>query len=125
MIRPLIYHCTTKLTVSLALCLVWNRWFNQKHHYGLVESAFFVAAVLFFMLAWFQYLRLDGVSISLPRKKKEGKKKHITRDIVDFADEKIISFAELEEDERTVCRLLGNLICGACYLIPSLIALRL
>jgi hypothetical protein len=44
-------------------------------------------------------------------------------DIVDFADEKIISFDELDEDEKNVCRLLGDLICGIIFTVLALIAL--
>lgn len=126
MLHPMVYQSATKLSVALALCLVWDRFLNQ-HQVSMVENAFFVAAAFFFMLAWFQYLRLDGMTIhhlyEERKKPKKKKKVHFTKDIVDFADEKIIPFAELEPEERTVCRLLGDLACGVIFLIPCLIAL--
>ena len=43
-----------------------------------------------------------------------GKKKkfHSTKSIVDFADERIVSFEELEPEERIYCSMLSNLILG-------------
>ncbi len=123
MIRPMIYMCVMKGSTALVLAMLWNYWFNGEGHFSFVEHAFFTAAVFFLMLAWFQYLRLDGVSLgtlTAGRKKKE--KRHRSKDIADFADEKIISFDELEPEERNVCRLLTDLICAVLFLVPSLIA---
>ena len=69
---------------------------------------------------------LDGVTVHhLGEEFKDmGKKKkfHATKSIVDFADERIISFEELEPEERIYCSMLSNLILGAALLIISLIA---
>ena len=43
--------------------------------------------------------------------------------MVDFVDEKVIPFGELDDDERIVCRFLGDLLCALVCLIPSLIAI--
>ena len=71
-------------------------------------------------------LRLDGVTIHhLGEEFKDlGKKKkfHSTKSIVDFADERIVSFEELEPEERTYCSMLSNLILGGALLIIGLIA---
>lgn len=125
MIRPMIYQSVTKIVIALVLALLWNRFFNPYGIYSIVKDCFFVVGLFFFMLAWFQYLRLDGMRIHHlleGHKKKKRKKIHITKDIADFADEKIISFDELEDDEKIVCRFLGDLGCGFLFLIPSLIA---
>lgn len=126
MIRPMIYQSVTKIAVALVLSLLWDRWINTENSLSLFRDAFFVVGIFFLMLAWIQYLKLDGVKLHHlleERKKKKKVKRHNTRDIVDFADEKIISFAELEDDERVVCRFIGNLLCAFLYLIPALIAL--
>ena len=44
------------------------------------------------------------------------------KSIVDFADERIVSFEELEPEERTYCSMLSNLILGGALLIIGLIA---
>lgn len=128
MIRPMLYQCATKVSIALVLCLLWDRFINREQYYSLVEFAFFIAGAFFLALAWFQYLRLDGARIHhLMEEKQEKKKKkqHFTKDIVDFADEKIISFSELSDDERIVCRFLGDLLCAVLFLIPAGIALVL
>ena len=126
MIRPMLYQCATKVSIALVLCLLWDRFINREQYYSLVEFAFFVAGTFFLALAWFQYLRLDGARIHhLMEEKQEKKKKkqHFTKDIVDFADEKVISFSELSDEERIVCRFLGDLLCAVLFLIPAGIAL--
>lgn len=126
MIRPMLYQCSTKVSIALVLCLLWDRFINREQYYSLVEFAFFVAGAFFLALAWFQYLRLDGARIHhLMEEKQEKKKKkqHFTKDIVDFADEKVISFSELSDEERIVCRFLGDLLCAVLFLIPAGIAL--
>lgn len=125
MIRPMIYQSVTKASIGLVLALLWNRFINSYGSYLVVRDAFFVVGMFFFMLAWFQYLRLDGAKIHHlleGRKKKKRKKRHNTMDIADFADEKVISFDELEDEEKIVCRLLGDLICGFLFFIPAIIA---
>ena len=126
MIRPMLYQCATKVSIALVLSLLWDRFINRAQYYSLVEFAFFVAGAFFLALAWFQYLRLDGARIHhLMEEKQEKKKKkqHFTKDIVDFADEKVISFSELSDEERIVCRFLGDLLCAVLFLIPAGIAL--
>ena len=128
MIRPMLYQCATKVSIALVLCLLWDRFINREQYYSLVEFAFFVAGAFFLALAWFQYLRLDGARIHhLMEEKQEKKKKkqHFTKDIVDFADEKVISFSELSDEERIVCRFLWDLLCAVLFLIPAGIALVL
>lgn len=126
MTRPMLYQSGTKIVVALVLCLLWDKFINTDKFFSMVESAFFVAGCFFLMLTWFQYLKLDGVTVHhLLEDRKDKKKKakrHTTKDMVDFTDEKVVSLAELEEDEKVVCRFLGNLLCGALFLIPALIA---
>lgn len=126
MIRPTLYQCATKLSIALVLALLWNRFLNVDGVFSVVRDAFLVAGLFFIMLAWFQYLRLDGLKISrTSAEDKKKKKRHITKDIVDFADEKIISFAELDDEERIVCRLLGDVVCSLLFLLPALVAIAI
>ncbi len=125
MIRPTVYQCITKISIALVLSLLWNRFINKEGYFSVVTDAFLVLGIFFFMLAWFQYLRLDGVRSSLKSGKNKETKKNIlpTKDIVDFADEKIVSFSELDDDEQIVCRFVGNIICGLLFFVPALLTL--
>lgn len=124
MIRPMLYQCATKISVALVLALLWNRFINREGYFSVVRDAFLVVGVFFFLLVWIQYLRMDGVKVSrTSEESKKKKRRHVTKDIVDYADEKIVSFGELDDDEQHVCRLVGDVLCGLLFLIPALIAL--
>ena len=78
------------------------------------------------MMAWFVYLKLDGMMVHHlledRRKKKKKSKRRVGGDIADYVDEHIVSFDELEEGEQTACRLAADLLAAALFLAASLIA---
>lgn len=126
MIRPVIYQSVTKISIGLVLALLWNRYINKEALFSVVEDAFFVVGLCFFALAWIQYLRLDGLTFHYLMEEKHKKKKpvrHSYHDIADYADEKIISFAELEDDERIFCRMGANIVTALIFLIPAIVAM--
>lgn len=128
MTRPIIYQSVTKLSVALVIVLAWNQFINKSME--LVRDGFFIMGAFFFVPAWFQYLKLDGMKVhhmfeDREQKKNKKKKIHFTKDIVDFADEKIISFDELDDAEKTVCRLIGDIACGLIFIIPAIVHLLL
>jgi len=119
MLRPILYKSVTRVSVVAVLMLLWDRYVSDG-----TFTMWQAPALL--MWAWVNYLRLDGVTIHhLGEEFKDmGKKKrfHSTKSIVDFADERIVSFEELEPEERTYCSMLSNLILGGALLIIGLIA---
>ncbi len=123
MVRPMIYKIATKSSIVLVLALLWDRFVNTSDYLSMRKDVFFIIGFIWMLFAWFQYLKLDGYTIQYVfRHKRERKeKKHIQRDIVDFVDEKIISFDELEEEEKVVVNLLSNFITGLIYVLISLI----
>lgn len=125
MVHPLIYQVITKMVVVVVIALLWDRFVNVNGHLSMVRDAYFVLGLIFLMLSWFQYLRLDGVSVKhlFGTGEKRKTKRNGTSDIADYADEKIISFSELEDEERTVVRLLSDVLTGLIFVIISLVAL--
>ena len=111
MFRPVLYKSVTRVSVVAVLML---------------QAPALLLGVVLLAWAWVNYLRLDGVTVHhLGEEFKDmGKKKklHATKSIVDFADERIVSFEELEPEERIYCSMLSNLLLGAALLIISLIA---
>lgn len=127
MIRPIIYQSVTKVSIGLAVALVWDKFINTNQYFSMVEYAFLPIGAFLLGAAWFRYLRMDGVGgpvfSGVSEKTGENrKKKKVTRDIVDFADEKIISFDELEPEEQMVARLASNVLSGLVFLIPAILA---
>jgi len=126
MIRPIIYQIIPRFCIGAAFCLLWDRYLNKAHYYNIWEYPTLLYGFILLALAWFQYLKLDGFRIHYlmeHHEKKTPKKHHSTRSIVDFADEKIISFDELEPSEQAACRLASNLIPGIIFILPSLLLL--
>lgn len=55
------------------------------------------------------------------RSKKKRSKIYGYGDIVDYADQHIVSFEELNEDQRELCILIADLVCGVLFLLIALI----
>lgn len=124
MFRPILYKTVTKLVIAIVLVLLWDRYINT---FGLpaAEYGCFCIGGIIFLMAWFEYLRLDGMGISHlnDKKQKKKKKRHSSSDMADFVDEQVVSYSELEPEERALCRLLSDLLCGGILLIPGFLGL--
>ena len=127
MVRPILYQCVTRCAVALAAVLVWDRFVPSS--LLAVRDGCLAAAVILLMMAWFVYLKLDGMMVHHlledRRKKKKKSKRRVGGDIADYMDEHIVSFDELEEGEQTACRLAADLLAAALFLAASLIAMAL
>lgn len=81
-------------------------------------------ALYFLAWAWFQYLAFDGMRTKLlTGLDKLGRKvrKHSTADMVDFINEKVVTFDDLEDEEQIAAKLCSDLVVGILYLIPCLL----
>lgn len=122
LIRPCIYHSATKFGVAMLACLLWDRFANPSD-LSINKYAFFFMAVFFVALAWMVYLRTDG--LRMPRLKMDFLKKikktpvRSYADMSDHIDEEVISFAELEDEEKDLCRLWANAVLALVFLVLS------
>ena len=124
MTRPIIYQTFTRAVYALVISLLWDRFIND----GRLNKSFvflFVGAV-FAILAWITYLHLDGVRMpnltdwmtsTLPHKTPERS----YGDMSDYFDEDVVSYSELESEEKYLCRLIANAVCAVVYILLSLI----
>lgn len=121
MIRPIVYKTVTKAVFSLTAVLLWDRYLNSRGRMVAFRDAGLVAGAFLLGLAWFSYLRLDGMSIHHLLEERPKKKKPVrgTSDMVDFVDEHIVSYSELSDEERTACNLASSLCSGLLFLIPA------
>lgn len=120
-IRPILYKCVNKCAITLVAVLLWNRYVN-KGMMSLSDGCFVAAAVLL-GLTWASYLYADGIRVPFVFRDRSQKKprRHATADIVDFVDEHITTFDELDDDEQQLCRFASNLISGLIFLVASLV----
>lgn len=128
MVRPILYKSVFRAAIALVVLLLWNRYVAASDRTGLLllRDGCMTAGILFLGFAWFSYLRLDGFLAGWKsgRSQNEQKKKKPKRgnsDIVDFADEHIVSFDELGEEERSACSLAANLVCAVGYLLVAVL----
>jgi hypothetical protein len=92
----------------------------------MVNSAFFVLGVLFFAMAWVNYLNLDGVKFHYLNKRKEKKtinRIHKIKQPIDFTDEEPPLDDLLGDDEKTITTLISNIAAGLCFILPSIFSL--
>ena len=122
MIRPAIYHGATKFGIAMLAALLWHRFANPNN-LSLNTHGFFFLSVFFVLLAWLLYLRADG--LRMPRLKldflKKLKKKPMRSfgDMADYIDEEVVSFDELDDDEKDACRFLADIACALIFLVLS------
>ncbi len=124
LIRPIIYKTLSYLPTALVLAILWKRFIDRAGVFPM-SYAYTVIGVVFLASAWFSYLRLDGVNLSLmkllpigtPRKRSSGP----SSSMVDHIDVEIVSFAELSEEERATCRLLASVICSIIFFVFSVL----
>ena len=125
MFHPILYKSVTRVSVVAVLMLLWDRYVSDGT-FTMWQAPALLLGVILLAWAWVDYLRLDGVTIHhLAEELKDmGKKKkrHATKSIVDYADERIVSFEELEPEERVFCSPLSNLVLGVPLVVISLIA---
>ena len=129
MLRPFIYKLLGRIVTGLVLALLWDRFINIHKLYSMMDTAFFFLGFLFFALAWVNYLKLDSVKFHyLHKDKRQPGKKHKTKYMIDFIDEKPSSqdttapAETLDEKEETVVALIANMAAGFCFMLPSILS---
>lgn len=119
LIEPIVYKTFARFIIFLTLGLLWNRFVNELFPSTYVFGIF---AIMFFIFTWFAYLRMDGVKVpKLDRRLFDRKKKPpiMYGDMSDFVDEERDPFEELEEEEKELCILIADALCGVIFLIIS------
>ena len=96
--HPVLYKTVTRTSIVAVLMLLWERYVSDGT-FTIWEAPGFLCGVVLLIWAWIDYMRLDGLTIHhlLEEFKGQSKQKkfHSTRSIIDYADEKIVSFEEL------------------------------
>lgn len=125
MLRPLVYTAFTRLVLGLFGALLSDYFFSPAAGRSLRGTLFLLVSVLFALLAWIAWLRLDGVSLPRPMNLRLGPRKRrdrITGDMIDFVDDKPpIPFDDLEDDEKDCCLLCADLVCAAVFFVASIL----
>lgn len=121
MLRPLLYMAAKRLMLALIFLLALVRFVPDGPAPNLIAG---FLTVLFALLAYFVYLRMDGLRI--PRMKYlQPRRKDPLRNYADMADHTDdappVSFDELEEDERDFISLMANVLNLVIFLVLSFV----
>ena len=120
--RSIIYKVFGRCVAGLTAALLWDRFLNRGDRAAMYETAFFVIGALMAALAWFTYLRMDGVGGGQsPRTPLRLSKRPPRGDLVDYADEPVPDLDPREPEERQLCSLVAWLLSAALFLLPSLL----
>jgi len=117
MIRPILYQCATRLVVVTTLGLLWVRYINTNQEIALVDYVFPIAGLLLIAISWFDYLKLDGLSIGLKKKDTKPKKRFFFRSMIDDTQQDVTNLSSLDAADRAACMFLVNLITGSIFLL--------
>ena len=121
--RAVLYQVFTRYVSCLCFALLWDFLFN-KDRLRPVSTAFLLFAAVFAVLAWTAWLRLDGLSVPKLDRRLFRRRKTPERaygDLIDYVDEDIVTFDDLDDEEKDQCLVLSNLITAALFLITSLL----
>ena len=125
MLRPFLYTAFSRLVLGLFAALLADFFLSGPAGRPLKSTLFLLTSVVFALLAWIAWLRLDGISLPRPLNLRIGPRKHrdpVSGDMIDFIDEEPpIPFDDLEDDEKDCCLLCADLVCFAVFLLASLL----
>lgn len=124
MLRPIINKIITKCLIGLLTALLWDRYVNKDEFFTLVGYPILVVGIVLVGLAWFSFLSLDGLRFRLfpnknDKKQKKQAKRFAMKDMIDFTEEPLDIYGELEPDEQSFCNMVSSLLSGLGFILVS------
>lgn len=124
MLRPFIYMTFTRFLLALCLLLLINFFYSKEAGRPILSTVMVLGGVVFAILAWIAYLRLDGIKLPKFMMMRVNPRKKPTRmygDIIDYVDEQPqVTFEELSDAEKDLCILGADLFCCVMFVIVSI-----
>ena len=122
---PIISKVLTKFAIGLILSILWDRFINASAQFMMVKHVFFFFGLIYLGLAWFNFLKMDGMKFHYLNedRHKDNKPKHKQKAMVDFTDEDRDDIDSFDSDEKLLAAFLSNIITGLFFMIPCLTAI--
>ena len=124
MIRPIVYQVFSRYLILLCFSLLWDFFLNNGTVRRPVSIAFLLCAMFLLVMALFAYLRLDSMRAPKFDRKLFYRKKAPARtygDMIDYMDEDITTFDDLDDEEKDRCLFLSNLITAGLFILTAII----
>ena len=120
MLRPIIYMTAYRTIVALIFFLLVDRFVANGPRADMICT---FLAVVFALLGYLVYLRMDGLRIPRMKYIRPKKKADAIRNVVSMNDhiddDPGVTFEDLEDDEKNLCSLLANGINLVIFLVAS------
>lgn len=122
MLRPILYMAAFRLMVALIFLLILTRLISGGPTPSMVAA---FLTILFALLAYLVYLRMDGLRIPRvkyirPKKKSDPLRKAAS--MSDYADDDPpVPFEDLEPEEKDLCSFLSSMINFLIFLVLSFV----
>lgn len=115
----------SRCIVGLMFLLLWKRFWSKGSYMALIEGGMLLlVGAIYLGMAWFNYLKLDGVGSRIFKKrpkKLKAKKHHIQKEMVDYVQEEPDFLEQIDDHQLTVCNLISNLTSAVIFIVPSLV----
>ena len=124
LIRPIAYQVFTRFLIGLCIALLAVFLIFGSTEVPQRGAALLIAAALSIAMAWAAWLRLDGVKLMRFDRKLFRRKKSPERafgDMIDYVDEPIVTWEDLDDEEKDSSLVVSNLICAVLFAAGSLI----
>lgn len=125
LVRPLIHRTFTRLVWGIFAALFLSFLISRAGGRDLRSPLCLAFALIFLVGAWLSRLQMDGLRLprlDLFRKKLDRKRPARGRgDMIDFVDEEVQSYEELEDAERYLVLCLADLISAVILILASLL----
>lgn len=118
--KIIIRKASIKLTIALILSIIWDTSIKTYSSQNIIEYPIAFFSMLFFTLAWFCYLKLDG--LNTPKfyvsKKNKNNKKHKMKQMIDYIDTNLDDSPELTDEQLLKSKLYANIFSAIILLTP-------
>ncbi len=124
LVRPLVYKVFTRGVLALFAAQLAHFFAPAGSGFSSFSSLSLGLGLLFALLAFLAWLRLDGLKIpllKLPRIKRKDPP-FLAGSMADHIDDEIVSFEDLDPDEQSTCVLLADIaLAAACLLLSAFV----
>lgn len=130
MARTVVQQIIYRLLIAAIIVLAAIRFVKWNPNVTILGDGLFLVSLVFLACAWFNYLFLDGLHITLPKRRKTLKQmadehKHHGSNMADYIDTEIINMSEFSDEQRATVKFLAYLIPGIIMLAISLVVMFL
>lgn len=114
--------CLLKALIAIIISFLWARFIRISSSLSIIDYPVIFFGAFYLMLAWFNYLKLDGLKVlpTTSNDKKLKKPKHKTKQMIDYVDTELQPNTELSQKDVLLTQLISNLICGIGFVLPSI-----